>query len=197
MKYFLFVLLVALPISAARCQQASETGRSNYSHDSKGLDKQLEVALRAYKDRKFTEVDKQFRRFVVPNAQKWFAQYFPPDRVQELAKRQAKAEDDWETGLTALMSFFPNGTRFRVRCSRDRSPTHKEAKALPGSILPVSPPPIEEYFLQFSADKASAFGARQFASVALLVYYEGAYRFVGDEDGPFWLAPPKQKSTKH
>lgn len=197
MKYLLFALLVALPMSSARCQQKSDTGQSNYSDDSKGLEKQLDVALRAYKDQKLAEVDKQFRRFVVPNAQRWFAQYFPPDRVQELAKRQAKAEDDWETGLTALMSFFPSGTRFRVRCTRDRSPTRREAKPLPGSILPVSAPPIEKYFLQFSAEKASAFGSRQFISVALVVYYEGAYRFVGDEDGPFWLAPPKQKSTKH
>ena len=185
----LTVLLVLLSIPAVLSQQ---TGQPSYTHDAKGLQKQLDVALQAYKEGKLADVDKQFSRFVVPNAEEWFSRYFPRDRVQELAKRQAEAEDDWETGLTALMSLYPKGTQFHVRCTPDQTPSPRETQTAANSTLPTSPPPLETYLLEFSANKASALGLQRFASVAVLVFYDGAYRFIGDEDGPFWSTPPKQ-----
>lgn len=197
MKWILIIALLVLPASAAHSQQKYDTKQQGYNHDSRGLEQQLDVALKAYTELKFADVDKQFSRFVIPNAQAWFSQYFPQDQVNKLAKQQAKAVNDWETDLTALMEFFPKGTRFRIHCTREQSATPKKTQPTKGSILPVSPPPIETYMLAFSANKSSAFGARQFASVAVVVYYDGAYRFVGDESGPFWLAPPKEGDAKH
>ena len=193
MKRTILAVLLILSVPAARCQQKADTGQPSYAHDAKGLEQQLDVALQAYKEGKLADVDKQFGRFVVPNAEEWFTKYFPPDRAQELAKRQATAEDDWETGLTALMRLYPKGTQFHVRCTPNQTPSPREIPAAVGSILPTSPPPIETYLLEFSANKTSALGLQRFASVAVLVFYDGAYRFVGDEDGPFWSAPPKRR----
>jgi len=189
----LTVLLALLSIPAVLSQQ---TGQPSYTHDAKGLQKQLDVALQAYREGKLADVGKQFSRFVVPDGEKWFNQYFPRDRVQELAKRQAAAEDDWETGLTALMSLYPKSTQFHVRCRPDQTPSPRESQIAAGSILPTSPLPVETYLLEFSANKPSALGLQRFGSVAVLVFYDGAYRFVGDEDGPFWSAPPKERKKE-
>jgi len=194
MKRTILAVLLVLSVPAARCQQKADTGQPSYAHDAKGLEKQLDIALQAYKEGKLADVDKQFSRFVVPNAEEWFSQYFPRDRVQELAKRQANAEDDWETGLTALMSLYPKGTQFHVRCTPGQTPSPRETQT--GAILPTSQPPMETYFLEFSANKTSALGLQRFASVAVLVFYDGAYRFLGDEGGPFWSAPPKPPKQK-
>jgi hypothetical protein len=196
MKSIVLTILLVLSVPAVRSQQKSETGQPSYTHDAKGLEKQLDVALQAYKEGKLADVDKQFSRFVVPGAEEWFTRYFRRDTVQELAKRQAEAEDDWETGLTALMSLYPKGTQFHVRCTPNPAPSPRETQAAAGSILPTSPPPIETYLLEFSANKTSALGLQRFASVAVLIFYDGAYRFVGDEDGPFWSTPPKQRKME-
>ena len=189
MKRIVLAIFLVVAVAAARCQQKADAEQPSYSHDAKGLEKQLDVALQAYKQGKPADVGKPFSRFVVPNAEEWFSQYFPRDRAQELANRQAKAEDDWEAGLTALMSLYPKGTQFRVRCTPGQTPSPRETQT--GSILPTSPPPMETYVLEFSANKTSALGLQRFASVAILVFYDGAYRFLGNQDGPFWSAPPK------
>ena len=116
--------------------------------------------------------------------------------MPDFGKRQAKAEDDWETGLTGLMSLFPKGTHFHVHCTLSQTKTPRDTQASPGAVLPSSPPPIETYVIGFSADKTNALGLQSFASVALLVYVDGAYRFVGDQDGPFWSARPEQDNDK-
>jgi len=196
MNRMVLTALFLLSVSTVYSQQKSEPGQPSYSHDSKGLEKQLEPALQAYTAGKLPDVDKQFNRFVMPDAQKWFAQYFPQDRVQELGKRQAEAEDNWETGITALMSLFPKGTQFRVRCTPSQTKSPQETQTSTGTVLPSSPPPVETYLIEFSANKTNVLGVKSFASVALLVYSDGAYRFVGDEDGSFWSAPPKQGNKK-
>jgi hypothetical protein len=191
MKRIAWTALFLLLISTAHSQQKPAPVQPSYSHDSKGLEKQLEPALQAYTAGKLPDVDKQFHFFLLPDAQEWLAQYFPQDRVQELGKRQAEAEDDWETGLTALMSLFPKGTQFHVHCTPSQTKSPRETQTSDGIVLPSSPPPIETYLLEFSANKTNALGIQSFASVALLVYTNGAYRFVGDENGAFWSAPSK------
>ncbi len=196
MKSIAWTALFLLSVFTARSQQRPATGQPSYSHDSKGLEEQLEPALQAYAAGKLQDVDKQFNRFVFPDAQEWFVQYFPQARLQELGKRQAEAENDWETGLTALMSLFPKGTKFHVHCTPSETKSSQDKQTSEGIVLPSSPPPIETFVLEFSANKTNAFGLQSFASVATLVYFNGAYRFVGDENGPFWSTPSKEGNKK-
>lgn len=156
----------------------------SFSHDAHGLEKQFEPLMKAYAKGKTDAIDKEFAAFVLPNANKWFADYFPADKVEQLGWDYESEANNYKSTLPGMMRILAPGGRFHAQCSTPDPSRKQNLKSNPDAPQPVKEIPLEQFEIKFVADSG-----RSFSILANFVYVEGAYRYLGKGAYPFWSMP--------
>jgi hypothetical protein len=154
-----------------------------YSHDAKGLQKQYEPFLRAVEKNDETKMKDGFAVFAFPNPQIWFAQYFAQDQVQQLVWDEESELDGDRTSTAMLLRRFLKGSHYSVHCEPSKDTT-TTVKPRADAVSPLTEVPIEKYTVKFSGDDGHSM-----EHLANLVYFDGAFRYVGKGSYPFWSMP--------
>jgi len=160
------------------------TAPKTYSHDAHGLEKQFEPLLKAYAKGDADAVNKEYAVFVLPNANQWFAEYFPASSVQQLGWDYDSEAEQYKSTLPRMMKILQSGSRFHAHCSSP-SPDHK-TKLQPNadSVQPTKEIALEQFEIKFVADNG-----RSFSQLGNFVYVDGAFRYLGKGAYPFWSMP--------
>ena len=179
----IFSLILYLPVIPTNLLAGGADAKS-YSHDAHGLEKQFEPLLKAYAKGDKNAIDKEYAVFVLPSANKWFADYFPPANVEQLGWDYESEADNFKRTLPGMMRILGPGAKFHAQCS---SPDPNRKIAVQPSAdapVPTKEMPLERFEIKFIADSG-----RYFSILANFVYLDGAYRYLGKGAYPFWSMP--------
>ena len=178
----LFLQIVPMNLLAVGAEAKS------YSHDARGLEKQFEPLLKAYAKGDKDAIDKEFAVFVLPSANKWFADYFPAANVEQLGWDYESEADNFKHTLPGMMKILQPGARFHAHCSTSDPNEPTKLQPSPDALVPTKEIPIEKFRIAFIADSG-----RSFSILANFVYVDGAYRYLGKGAFPFWSMPDATK----
>ena len=202
MQRFLFVaaLVVLFALSALMTPRnfAGVPLPSSYSHDAKGLEGEYQPFLKALNKGQAPPYDKEFTDFFLPDPSAWFGQYFEIQQVQDLLDDYDAKISAWQKSeFTLKTKLWPAGTHFKVHC-KPRTPSDPGFPPRQNSYQPKQPIPIEQFEVEFEADKMGEGGGRSMSYVVNMVWLTGAYRYLGKGAYPFWSMPerPQTKQSK-
>ncbi len=176
-------------LAQAKPQVTVAAPAATFSPDARGLEKQFEPFLKAYASGDTAKLDQKFAIFALPDASGWFAKYFAKDQVQQLVWDNEAEVAVYEESLVTTMKRWPEGTHFRLHASQNRPKSPPTIRPRPDATLPLVEVPIEQYHLNFVADKVPKGFGRGFSELENYVYVNGAYRYVGGGAYPFWSMP--------
>jgi hypothetical protein len=170
----------------------ARSSSATYKQDGSGLEKQFEPFLKAYHKGDTARQVEAFRVFQFPDPKSWFGQYFRPEDVQQLvwdAESEAAGE---EKALARMMNIIKRGARFRARCKPHANAETGAIKERQNSVHPLKTVPVEQFDIEFQVDDSGS----RFSFLVNLVYADGAYRYVGKGEFPFWSMPDANDPDK-
>lgn len=191
-------LLCALTALTNANGSAGVSFPSGYRHDAKGLEAEYQPFLNAFNTGHVPPFDKEFAVFNIPDPAGWFGQYFETEQVQALVSDyEVIAAAEPKSLLTIMTKLWPAGTHFKVHCKAGRPSTPK-FQPRPDAYVPKNAIPVEQFDVEFDADKTSTPGGHSMSFLVNMVWIDGAYRYVGRGAYPFWSMPdtPAQKRPK-
>jgi hypothetical protein len=190
------VLLFVVPTLITAERLAAASLQSSYSHDTKGLEAQYQPFLKAFNKGQAPPYDKEFTAFILPDPSAWFGQYFEVMQIQALADEYEAKIAAWQKSeVTIKTKLWPSGTQFKVHC-KAHPPTAPGFPPRQNAFQPKQPIPIEQFDVEFEADKLGARGGRSVSSLVNMVWVDGAYRYVGGGAYPFWSMPDSAQQKK-
>jgi hypothetical protein len=194
MKTSVFLLGLILFALLGICDNDSKASSSSatYRQDGAGLEKQFEPFLKAYHKGDTEAQAEAFKVFQFPDPESWFGQYFRPEDVQQLVRdAETEAVGEGET-LAGMMNIIKLGARFRARCKPHANGETGTVKERQNSVHPVRAVPVEQFDIEFQVDDSGS----RFSFLINSVYVDGAYRYVGKGELPFWLMPDANTPDK-
>jgi len=191
------VSLLAVPALITTESFAAVALPSGYSQDAKGLEAEYQPFLKAFNKGQAPPYDKEFAAFILPDPSGWFGQYFEMAQVQAVVDDYEAKIAAWQKSeFTVLTKIWPPGTHFKVHC-KTHPPSAAGFPPRQNAYQPNKPIPIEQFEVEFEADKIGERGGRSLSSLVNMVWIDGAYRYVGGGAYPFWSmpdSPPQKKS---
>ena len=197
--YFVVTGLMLLPVSLqiATISPYSVSFASDYSRNAKGLEGEYQSFLDAFNKGQTPPFDKEFSALTIPDPALWFGEYFETEQAPALVD-DYKAEVVKEKALFSFMTtFWPSGTHFKVHCKPHR-PSPARFPPRQNAYEPKKPVLIEQFNVEFEANKPSIKGGSSMSFLVNTVWIDGAYRLVGEGTYPFWAMPetPAQRRPK-
>ena len=192
------VLLFAVPALITAESFAAVPLPSSYNHDAKGLEAEYQPFLKAFNKGQAPPYDKEFTALTLPDPAGWLGQYFEIAQVQVLVDDYGAKIAAWQkSDLTIMTKAWPPGTHFKVHC-KTHPPSPPGFPPRENAYQPKRPIPIEQFVVEFEADKLGERGGRSVSSLVNMVWVDGAYRYVGGGAYPFWSMPdrPPQKKSQ-
>jgi hypothetical protein len=190
------VLLFVVPALVSAESLAGVSLPSSYSHDATGLEAEYQPFLKAFNEGQAPPYDKEFRAFILADPSAWFGQYFETVQVQVLvADYEAKIVIWQKSEVTIKTKLWPSGTHFKVHC-KAHPPSAPGFPPRQDAYQPKQPIPIEQFDVEFEANKLGAGGGRSVSSLVNMVWVDGAYRYVGGGVYPFWSMPDSAQLKK-
>jgi hypothetical protein len=184
-------LLPLIPTPPARSQPHAAPAGTSFSHDAHGLEKQYEPLLKAYSKGKDDSIDQEFSVFVLPDASKWFADYFASNDVQQLSRDyQAKTTAHKKGFLTITTKVLHTSSRFHAHCTLANGGPHTTIQPRADAPKPTREVPVEQFRIEFTSDDG-----KKFSELANFVYVDGAYRYLGNGAYPFWSMPERPQKN--
>ena len=191
-----FVLLSAVPGLISGNNFAAASLPSSYSHDAKGLEGEYQPFLKAFNKGQAPPFDKEFEALRLPDPPGWFGQYFEMEHVQALVgDYEAKIAAEQKSLVTIMTKLWPSGTHFKVHC-KTHPPFPPGFAPRQNAYQPKTPIPIEQFEVEFEADKMGERGGRSMSSLVNTVWAGGAYRYLGGGAYPFWSTPDRLEKEK-
>jgi hypothetical protein len=185
------VLLFAVPAVITAESLAAVSLPSSYSQDAKWLEAEYQPFLKAFNKGQAPSYDKEFTDFILPDPSAWFGQYFEIRQVQALVDEYEAKIAAWQKSeATIKTKIWPPGTHFQVHC-KAHPPSAPGFPPRQNAYQPKQPIPIEQFEVEFEADKQGARGGRAMSSLVNMVWVDGAYRYVGGGACPFWSMPDR------
>lgn len=190
------VLLFAVPAMITAESFAAVPLSSSYSHDAKGLEAEYQPFLKAFNKGQAPPYDKEFTALTLPDPAGWFGQYFEMVQVQALVDDYEAKIAAWQkSDATIMTKLWPPGTHFKVHC-KTHPPSAPGFPPRQNAYQPKESIPIEQFEVEFEADKIGARGGRSLSSLVNTVWADGAYRYVGGGAYPFWSMPDSAQQKK-
>jgi hypothetical protein len=189
------ILLSAFPALTTANRSAAVLFASGYRHDAKGLEAEYQPFLNAFNKGQAPPFDKEFAALTLPDATEWFGEYFETEHVQALVDDyQAEVAAEQKSLFTIMTKVWPSGTHFKVHC-KPQPPFPAEFQPRQNAYEPKKAVPVEQFQVEFEADKLGAKGGRSVSNLVNTVWADGAYRYLGKGAYPFWSMPdtPAQK----
>lgn len=181
-------------IQSAKSQSHAVPAGTSFSHDAHGLEKQYDPLLKAYSKGKDDSIDKEFSVFVIPDADKWFADYFAPNDVEQLSRNyQAEATASKKGFLNITKKILHTSSRFHAHCPPPDSDYQVTFKPRADAPKPTREVPIEQFQIYFISDNG-----KKLSELVNFVYLDGAFRYLGNGAYPFWSMPeiPKKNAPE-
>jgi hypothetical protein len=197
----LFVVALALLFAVSALITAENFAAvalpSSYSHDAKGLEAEYQPFLKAFNKGQAPLYDKEFIAFNLPDPSAWFGQYFEMTQVKAVVDDYEAKIAAWQKSeFTILTKIWPPGTHFKVHC-KTHTPSSPGFPPRQNALQPNKPIPIEQFEVEFEADKIGERGGRSLSSLVNMAWVDGAFRYFGGGAYPFWSmpdSPPQKKS---
>lgn len=190
------VLLSAVPVLITANSFATMPLPSGYSHDAKGLETEYQPFLTAFNNGQAPPFDKEFTTLTLPDPTGWFGQYFEMEQVQALVDDyEAEIAAEQKSLFTMMTKVWPSGTHFKVHC-KTHPPSPPGLPPRQNAYQPKKPIPVEQFEVEFEADKLGARGGRSLTLLVNAVWADGAYRYVGKGAYPFWSMRDSSQQQK-
>src|ERR1700722_2307980 len=186
--YALTIATRSIPISFA----------SNYRQDAKGLEAEYQPFVNAFNKGQAPPFDKEFATLSLPDPAEWFGQYFETEHVQALVDDyDAEVAAGQKSLFTIMKKIWPLGTHFKVHC-KPHPPSPAGFQPRQDAYEPKKAVPVEQFDVEFEADRLGTNGGRSMSSLVNLAWEDGAYRELAGGAYPFWSMPdtPAHKRPK-
>ena len=187
---FAAVLIIAFaPGYPARSgwPSASAETQVTFTHNAKGLEQEYQALIDAFAAGDSAKARQEFTIFSLPDPAGWFAKYFAKDQVEQLARDNEAELSSYEPVLLRGLGAVPAGTRFRVRCKPPHADPTARMAPRRDAMVPSVPIPVEQFVTEFTPLPKLHYG--QFSMLVNYVYVDGAFRYLGKGDYPFWSMP--------
>jgi hypothetical protein len=185
------VTLTLVPSISAKSKRRGAIPGTSVAHDAHGLEKQYEPLLKAYSKGNQEDIDKEFSVFVLPELDKWFAEYFAATDVEKLRHDyETKASDHKKFFIAITTKALHTSERFYAHCSPPDPDYHPKFQPLADAPKPTHEVPIEKFRIEYTSDDG-----KKFSEFVNFVYVDGAFRYLGNGFYPFWEMPDLRKKS--